>query len=376
MRYPLYILIFVCGVSVCAGETDIIKKQIDAARETYDTQKEFAGKQFVVAINIQIQTFAKRGDLTTVNQLKQLLQQFQTTGYLKPPAVETLRPAYRQWMRKVSAAKRSILETYDKAIKLYTQQRKYDLANELAREKQLLLKGVSIKSVTLPDGCVGYYTFDTDTRFKQQEDVYLSDLSGHEHHIRLVGGEHAEGGVDQEAIQFDGVDDYGIITGRAVFETYAISVWIKTNMTDRGAFFSDGHQAKTNLWGRPSLLIAKSGQLQSTGGYANRRYQFIDSPNFVNDEKWHHIALNVNTKEDPPVSELYIDGKLITRSDQYADKLTFSGGASKENRTEIGGRSVRKMFYKGQLDELMILSRMMKPDEVEAIWNKRPESEK
>ncbi|MDI6450881.1 LamG-like jellyroll fold domain-containing protein [Anaerobaca lacustris] len=201
---------------------------------------------------------------------------------------------------------------------------------------------VELIAPTEPDAAdlVGYYALDGNA----------NDGSGHGHHGSLIGAPTYGPGVQGQAIQLNGINQYVDFgnpadwpAGRAA---RSMTGWAKSSVVDPGwRWIATYGSAGTGT----AMFIGMSGTDLYGGGYADD----VMLADFWRVEEWHHIGLTY----DGDVARLYADGVEVT-SAAKSWNLTRS-------RAHIG-RQVNDLaeFWVGAIDEVRIYGRALSPDEM------------
>jgi len=209
---------------------------------------------------------------------------------------------------------------------------------------------------------VGYWNFNGNT----------SDISGLGNDGTLYGGVSNGTGVYNGSYEFDGENDYIIVSDINSIDLYAnqdmsYSGWFKTND-------STGTSVRTiydkRVYGAPLRGIAIG--LENTGKFWAKTYYATTTTTSstvtaYDDGKWHHFVVVLDRDAS---QKAYIDGALADSDDMSAnDNNDLSNNAA----VTIGKKSYSAstvLPWRGSLDEIMIFNRTLSADEVEELYVK------
>lgn len=210
-------------------------------------------------------------------------------------------------------------------------------------------------------GLVLHLSFDEKTF---QGDA-VDDLSPEGNNAIVYGNaELAEGKFD-EAMLFDGVDDYVEVplTDSITFttgSTFTVQAWVKSedSPTKNDGILGNYKQSTEALWmlsvsgddaalrGKMGFSLRDKGKVHSAG---------VKSPDFLNDGQWHHL---VGVRDqDKKKARLYVDGVLIDEVDDATEEI--NSGQS----IWIGDHLSR--FYNGLIDDVKIWNRALSLAEIQ-----------
>lgn len=199
----------------------------------------------------------------------------------------------------------------------------------------------------MPDGLVGYWTFDDISGDRAR------DGSGNSRDGTLVGKAEAAAGVEGEAVALrrGAFVNVGRDLASLAGSSYTLCAWLKTTSVEAdvlGNGVGEGHILLMTYKGvvRGHHWTAESGNV-------------LDGKTTVNDGRWHHVAQVV----DADRISLYVDGAL-DGSQAFVGKRTTSDDA-----LLIGSRSLSepRPFFSGLLDEVCVFGRPLAPNELRAM---------
>ncbi|HRV21253.1 MAG TPA: hypothetical protein P5324_11790, partial [Anaerohalosphaeraceae bacterium] len=191
------------------------------------------------------------------------------------------------------------------------------------------------------------------------------DSQSHHHAILTHMTEHHwVGGISQNALAFDGIDDYveavGYkgITGSA---SRTCTAWIKTTVPGTN-ILSWGAAQTGRLW---AIALSSDGTLrvQVYGDY-------IYGTTPLTDGQWHHIAVMLPDDGSPNLTEavLYVDGLPET---SIGGSATCPINTAASADVCIGANVPRTIFYKGVIDEVRLYDRLLSRQEIEKLALRR-----
>lgn len=174
-------------------------------------------------------------------------------------------------------------------------------------------------------------------------------------------------GVVNEAINFDGVDDFVEVADDSALNVgdgdFAISTWIKTADTS-------GFDVILHKWMRHSpflgyALFSNKGSLALLLGN-NAGYTAYLSSTFMADNQWHHFVVTVDRDAERGI-KFYADG-------QEKSSFTFShyrqGSLNNSLPLTIGGRSDSSShgYFNGYMDEVAFFNANLTSQNVDDIY--------
>ncbi|HML73085.1 MAG TPA: lamin tail domain-containing protein, partial [Anaerohalosphaeraceae bacterium] len=180
-------------------------------------------------------------------------------------------------------------------------------------------------------------------------------------------------GRENQALVFDGVDDYAVAAGYKGISggtSRTCSAWIRTPPVDAEQVIVS--------WGAGQPGQKWMFRVQSTGQLAVGVWNgFIMGSKLVADGKWHHVTAVLDSDGSPNVGEvrLYVDGVLeinttvsnpqdISTSDSQDVYLAVLLGSSLQN------------YFKGTLDDVRIYGRALNAQEIALLAGDIPWSDK
>ncbi len=189
-------------------------------------------------------------------------------------------------------------------------------------------------------------------------DGTLDDLSGNNHQ----GVNHGVGwivGKINEALNFDGFDDYANTTSSNIFnsEEFAAEAWIKTNSTTR-EWVMTKYKEYGPGWGlgiQNGHVLGYIRTVQSDNGKVE-----IEGSTNIADNNWHHLVL---VREDDSI-KLYVDGV-------FEKQGSLAGNTINDEVIEIGRISYNNGsgYLSGRIDEVKIFDRPLDSNEISEHFN-------
>jgi len=194
------------------------------------------------------------------------------------------------------------------------------------------------------DGLIGFWTMDaTDI-----QDGIVRDASGNGNDGTIGGDPQPIAGKIDEALDFDGTDDFVSIPDLGNEPAVSVDLWARADEpfpNIRGLLSTFG----TDQWKAGTVHFKFENNqidiLKNGGG----RIQVPAEPNV-----WYHIAYTCDINNDE--LKLYVDGGLID---------TVAAGAEPNNLTHLGiGSEHEGRYFPGILDEVRLYNRALTEDEI------------
>ncbi|MGB0383516.1 MAG: LamG-like jellyroll fold domain-containing protein [Ardenticatenaceae bacterium] len=199
----------------------------------------------------------------------------------------------------------------------------------------------------------GSYTRKIELAFDEApgSDTF-ADFSGNNHHTDCSSvaacPEAGLVGRANQAVGFDGVDDYLEELMDVTEDTYAASLWFKTDCTDCGIYSvgsAELSQNDRNIFLDNGEVCAEVYQIASSNNQ-----EIICSPLgglTYSDNEWHHV---IHTMNGSNVHRLYVDGLL--KGEGSAGYSNFGW----QDRIKVGyGRQADNDYFSGLIDHVVIL---------------------
>ena len=196
----------------------------------------------------------------------------------------------------------------------------------------------------LSSALIAYYPLEGDAR----------DATGNGHDGTIVGDPQAIPGMFGQALEFDGVDDYVLVTDYVPISgaaDRAVTAWVRMVSTDVQGIVAWGQIAGQSKW---VIRLSTKGQLRlEIEGAA------IKGNSRLADGEWHHIAVSFANDGTPALGDvdLYADGTLQNHANAALQINTSPTG-----NLEIGRNLKNDGFFEGSIDEVKIYDRALSVD--------------
>ena len=230
----------------------------------------------------------------------------------------------------------------------------------------------SSESGGLGEDLVSRYTFDDDTTTSAVVDDVSSNNGVLENGLNDYTSENSVAGLLDDALDFDGTEDYVLVTGGTglpIYSTstpYSISMWINPDdvTTNYGVFMSMGNSGTSS----PIFLLEISLTDGKLGALIrdDSSVQLFDpahkeSNTTISNGNWYHIVWTDNQGD----ANLYVNTSLD------ATDYSYTPSALTLNRTTIGamGRTTIESFFNGQIDEVRFYDKALSTDEISDLYN-------
>ena len=207
-------------------------------------------------------------------------------------------------------------------------------------------------------GLVGYWKFDEvegDGVSTTTPDV-AGDNDG-----TVEGGASLDTGIKNDAMSFDGVDDYVNVddSGMPLGDSdRTFSLWVKLDAVD-GYFGLLRYGTAVPL--EHSALVVNPGGSLSYSGHSND----FTGPSTITAEEWHHVVFTYSSGGD---AKLYLDGDLYTSATISAQD-TVSGGTLVIGAYDDEGPGHPKLFFSGLMDDVRIYDGALSASQIQNLYN-------
>ena len=212
------------------------------------------------------------------------------------------------------------------------------------------------RDVVLPTGSALYYSFEDVADGESVADQSGNGINATLHGARSVQGRRGMG------VLFDGVDDMIEVPAGTLplsSSSFTIALWVRAELEGVQGLVG---QRKAEQEGQYFHLILIERELrQDFWGGKPVPLSHVMSTNFSG--QWFHIAFTFDTTSR--LSVLYLDGKPVSQI-HFEGRVDFDGAPLIFGRFQAG-RTVSHLA--GALDEIMIFTRRLNPDEVTAVYN-------
>ena len=211
----------------------------------------------------------------------------------------------------------------------------------------------------------GLWRFDEGSGIAAQDDSPSGRTGAH---MPLLGGPVHISGQLSGALAFDGVDDRVEIPGfnYAASSEFSISFWFNASPGNPGSpqyLFSHGDvnaANSLNIYRYPDTGLLRTRIRPATDITSSI---LLDVETDFMDDRWHFYTLTVESGLG--YASVYVDGALQIRNQLGGDALAPTGDIFVGCRQDLS--STR--FLAGKLDDLMILTRELKPGEVQELFD-------
>ncbi|BBO17612.1 conserved hypothetical protein [Candidatus Brocadia pituitae] len=211
-------------------------------------------------------------------------------------------------------------------------------------------------------------------RFDENSGTTAADSSGNSNNGAIINGPVWTTGKINNAISFDGINDYVNISNESNFDfersnSFSVSAWVKLTPvsgndymiiskldvapTYRGwAFFIDGNDGSlrvhlTNNWGTSSIIRK-------------------DSALSVTDNSWHHVAFTYNGSSLASGLNFYVDGVLSNGTTYYNN---LSATILNDVTPTLAAYTTGSSWLKGTIDEARVYNRALSAQEVLSLFS-------
>ena len=209
----------------------------------------------------------------------------------------------------------------------------------------LLLFTFSFASASLTDDIMAYYKFDTDA------DDSIGSYDGTVSGATLTTG---DGGIINEAYDFDGNNDYITSSGMATDSTYTICSWVRVEADSQGEITAGQGGSPARYGGMISYNVATNNLAFIAHNSDIGAVSGVDS---ITLNQWYFVC----GIADDLTTRLYIDGVSISNS--------TSGNTKYFTSSRYIGRRDTGFYFNGKIDEFGIWNRTLTSNEIESLYN-------
>lgn len=186
------------------------------------------------------------------------------------------------------------------------------------------------------------------------------DDSGNGNHGILRNGPVWVAGRANNALSFDGVNDYIELNNSPSLNppnAISIAAWVNTVTLSVSQFIV----AKDNLpSGRLQYFLRLQGSAVRMGIRTTADYFATSAANLITTNTWYHVA----GTWDGQLIRLYVNGAQVATSPAAVTGTMSDNGVA----TRIGGRQDGQLPFRGRIDEVQIYDRALSLSEVQAIY--------
>jgi Concanavalin A-like lectin/glucanases superfamily len=200
----------------------------------------------------------------------------------------------------------------------------------------------------LTNGLVGLWSFDSPDMFNGT----AYDRSGQGNNGTLTNGPQRTIGKIGQGMQFDGVNDYVVLSDRAYPANYSVSVWLYFKGIVGGnesPFFNIG--ACYSTIDNDGTLSYWNNGFAGSGSFGGGAFPI---------GSWQQVVVTY----DGTVLRAYVNGSSFGNTITSTSECT---GAS--NVFEIGASSAESEFFNGLLDDVRIYNRVLTAQEIKRLYN-------
>jgi len=226
----------------------------------------------------------------------------------------------------------------------------------LAAITSLLLYPVVTEGQAVEDGLIGHWTFD-----KKHTDINAGealDQIGNEHPGEIKGRPKIVEGKVNEALKFNGKEDYIVMGDVTEGQDLTYAMWIKVSKLPDGPkviIWDDNPNGGGDAW----LQLNADGTVETQRGGDGFGVFKTKSP--VKGGEWTHITYVADEKND--IKTLYLNGapagdqggKIATRTG--ISHVVLAVGHDRNN-------FIKPWYFEGDIDEVAIYLRALTPQEV------------
>ena len=196
----------------------------------------------------------------------------------------------------------------------------------------------------LTDGLVGFWTMDK----KDTQGKTVKDVSGNGHDGTIEGDPKPINGKLEEALHFDGKDDYIQLPDMGEEMQTSAEIWAYAeDVTKPYSGLVANHQWTTGCIHfklEPNkVMVIKNGQERVWGPV-------------VEPEEWYHFAYTADAEENE--MKLYMNGELVQEGKAGTEAMSL-------NDVRIGDEYTDPRLFTGILDEVRIYKRVLSEKEIE-----------
>lgn len=225
----------------------------------------------------------------------------------------------------------------------------------------LLFSQLVKAQINLNEGLIGHYTFNGNT----------NDTSTNQNHATNYGGTFiGDGSVnDNEAIKFNGIDQYAEIENKEPFanSVYSISAYVNLNNMEEDAviFSTFYYEQQYKYWGY-NFRIRSNHKIQianlHNSGWGVDEYIYSNTK--LNSNQYYHVVVTY----DGDYAKIYINSELdaIGQLPQPEFNGAIKNAYIGANHT---ANNVLNKFFNGVIDELRVYNRVLNQSEINKIYS-------
>ncbi len=212
------------------------------------------------------------------------------------------------------------------------------------------------KCITPPRRMTAWFPLDEPDGTVAEEIVWDND--------GIYNGTTPIAGMVAGARRFNGTSDFVRVPNGALINfgpfDFSIDAWIRTRVDTGLQVFIEKRAQPTRGYSVFTYNGELGFQLGDGAGYTN-----WVRPGFIADGEWHHVAVTVD-RDNPNGLVLYVDGVGTAYN-----PTAYSGSTTTNSPLWFGVRdpAFGQIFYEGDLDEIELFRRALRPQEVQALFN-------
>ena len=223
----------------------------------------------------------------------------------------------------------------------------------------LMLYPVVTKGQAVEDGLIGYWTFDE----KDTDINAAKDQIGNKHPGEIKGKPKIVEGKVNEALRFNGKEDYVVMGEITEGQDLTYAMWVKVEKLPDGPkviIWDDNPNGGGDAW----LQLNANGTVETQRG--GDGFGVFSSKSSVKAGEWTHITYVADGKND--IKTLYLNGE--PDGDQ-GGKITTRTGISHVVVAVGHDRNsfIKPWYFEGDIDEVAIYLRALTPQEVKENYN-------
>jgi len=223
-----------------------------------------------------------------------------------------------------------------------------------------------------PEGMSAWWPFD------ESSGGLANDIAGLVNNLgRHVNGPTSVLGMVGNALCFDGLDDYVLVTNQSEInflgncasraDSFTVDAWIRAAANPNGPTVQPllDKRSTANGWQGYSLYLwnGNLGFQIATGPGGNNNYSSTGPD--LRDDQWHFIAVTVQRcTNNGNTGVLYVDGAAVWNFQDFQ-----TGDINNSADLIIGRHATSAQYYTGCIDELEIIKRALTPGEILAIYH-------
>jgi len=209
-------------------------------------------------------------------------------------------------------------------------------------------------------------------KFDETSGTTALDSSGNGNTGTLVNGPSWTAGKVNNALNFDGVNDYvnaGSPSSLNDMPAKTIVAWIKPISFGGGGYgrIFDKNQSGTNQgW---NLFFPGSANLRFSQYFSITNGYWDSAQNSIVLNTWQHVAVVYDRASASNVPKFYVNGNLLTISNSNYQSPSGSASSDASQPLTIGGRTAGDRSFNGNIDEVYVYNRALTQAEIQSLYN-------